>query len=107
MLDLFRKQGDQQQYILRCLCIKEQVSAAPASVYVHSLFAGGLYTDEHGVFGDNQFRFALLSLAACEAPLVLNIGGHRCCRRNLSHSLTPSHTFTKHIGVSGTYDTPI
>ena len=30
------------------------------------------------MFGDNQFRFALLSLAACEAPLVLNIGGHRC-----------------------------
>jgi starch synthase len=43
--------------------------------------AGGLYTDEHGVFGDNQFRFALLSLAACEALLVLNIGGHRCCQK--------------------------
>ena len=44
--------------------------------------AGGLYTDAQGVFGDNQFRFALLSLAACEAPLVLNIGGHRCCFHN-------------------------
>lgn len=41
------------------------------------MLVGGLYTDHNGVFGDNQFRFALLSLAACEAPLVLNIGGHR------------------------------
>ncbi len=39
--------------------------------------AGGLYTDSAGVYGDNQFRFALLSLAACEAPLLLNVGGHR------------------------------
>ncbi|KAK9809081.1 hypothetical protein WJX72_009092 [[Myrmecia] bisecta] len=39
--------------------------------------AGNPYGDEHGVFGDNQFRYALLSLAACEAPLTLNIGGYR------------------------------
>ena len=32
---------------------------------------GGLYGDSHGVYGDNQFRFTLLSHAACEAPLVL------------------------------------
>ena len=38
---------------------------------------GGIYTDDAGPFGDNQFRYALLSLAACEAPLVLNIGGYR------------------------------
>ena len=31
------------------------------------------------MFGDNQFRYVLLSQAACEAPLVLNIGGYRCC----------------------------
>ena len=30
------------------------------------------------MFGDNQFRYALLSLAACEAPLQLHIGGFRC-----------------------------
>ena len=30
------------------------------------------------MFGDNQFRYALLSLAACEAPLQLHIGGYRC-----------------------------
>ena len=30
------------------------------------------------MFGDNQFRYALLSLAACEAPLQLQIGGYRC-----------------------------
>ena len=29
------------------------------------------------MFGDNQFRYALLSLAACEAPLQLHIGGFR------------------------------
>ena len=29
------------------------------------------------MFGDNQFRYALLSLAACEAPLQLQIGGYR------------------------------
>ena len=39
---------------------------------------GNPYGDEHGVFGDNQFRYALLSLAACEAPLQLQIGGYRC-----------------------------
>ena len=30
------------------------------------------------MFGDNQFRYALLSLAACEAPLQLHVGGYRC-----------------------------
>jgi len=43
-----------------------------------SAWPGGIYADTSGTFGDNQFRFALLSLAACEAPLVLNIGGYRC-----------------------------
>ena len=42
------------------------------------LSSGNPYQDENGVFGDNQFRYALLSLAACEAPLQLNIGGFRC-----------------------------
>ena len=32
---------------------------------------GSLYGDVHGTYGDNQFRFALLSLAACEAALIL------------------------------------
>ena len=32
---------------------------------------GGLYGDSYGVYGDNQFRFTLLSHAACEAPLQL------------------------------------
>ena len=40
--------------------------------------AGTPYCDASGAaFGDNQFRFALLSLAACEAPLILPIGGFR------------------------------
>ncbi len=43
-------------------------------------WAGGIYADTSGTFGDNQFRFALLSLAACEAPLVLNIGGYKCAQ---------------------------
>ena len=39
--------------------------------------AGNPYADENGAFGDNQFRYALLSLAACEAPLQLHVGGYR------------------------------
>ncbi|KAK9862858.1 hypothetical protein WJX84_002295 [Apatococcus fuscideae] len=38
---------------------------------------GNPYADEHGAFGDNVFRYSLLSMAACEAPLQLNIGGFR------------------------------
>jgi len=39
--------------------------------------AAGLYWDpkEGKEYGDNLFRFALLSLAALEAPLILNFGG--------------------------------
>jgi starch synthase len=36
---------------------------------------GGLYNDQYGVYGDNQFRFALLSLAGMEAPLNVPIDG--------------------------------
>ncbi|KAF8412108.1 hypothetical protein HHK36_000063 [Tetracentron sinense] len=36
---------------------------------------GSLYGDSGGAFGDNQFRFTLLCHAACEAPLVLPLGG--------------------------------
>jgi len=32
---------------------------------------GGFYADADGAYGDNQFRFSLLCLAALEAPLVL------------------------------------
>jgi len=35
----------------------------------------GLYSDTSGVYGDNQFRFMMLSLAAMEAPLQLEIDG--------------------------------
>lgn len=39
---------------------------------------GGLYGDDHGVYGDNQWRFKLLCQAALEAPLKLPFGddGH-------------------------------
>ncbi|XP_051138174.1 soluble starch synthase 1, chloroplastic/amyloplastic isoform X2 [Andrographis paniculata] len=37
--------------------------------------AGTPYGDSNGTFGDNQFRFTLLCHAACEAPLVLPLGG--------------------------------
>ncbi|KAJ0964969.1 hypothetical protein J5N97_026107 [Dioscorea zingiberensis] len=37
---------------------------------------GSLYGDENGTFGDNQFRYTLLCHAACEAPLVLPLGGY-------------------------------
>ncbi|XP_076935852.1 soluble starch synthase 1, chloroplastic/amyloplastic-like [Bidens hawaiensis] len=36
---------------------------------------GNPYGDTYGAFGDNQFRFTLLSHAACEAPLVIPLGG--------------------------------
>ena len=36
---------------------------------------GNPYGDSLGAFGDNQFRFTLLCHAACEAPLVLPLGG--------------------------------
>lgn len=41
------------------------------------VLVGNPYADESGAFGDNVFRFSLLSMAACEAPLVLPIGGYR------------------------------
>jgi len=37
---------------------------------------GTPYGDQAGAFGDNMFRFTLLSHAACEAPLVLPLGGY-------------------------------
>ncbi|XP_021826350.1 soluble starch synthase 1, chloroplastic/amyloplastic [Prunus avium] len=37
---------------------------------------GNPYGDSFGAFGDNQFRFTLLCHAACEAPLVLPLGGY-------------------------------
>lgn len=37
---------------------------------------GTPYGDTRGAFGDNQFRFTLLCHAACEAPLVLALGGY-------------------------------
>nr|AAN37578.1 soluble starch synthase I [Colocasia esculenta] len=36
---------------------------------------GNPYGDVYGAYGDNQFRFTLLCHAACEAPLVLPLGG--------------------------------
>merc|ERR1719399_2046622 len=41
----------------------------------HSYRRDGLYADSSGEYKDNLFRFALLSLAACEAPLVLKLQG--------------------------------
>lgn len=38
------------------------------------LRAGTPYGDENGTFGDNQFRFTLLQMAALEAPLVVPVG---------------------------------
>ncbi|KAL1309661.1 hypothetical protein HN51_052354 [Arachis hypogaea] len=38
--------------------------------------AGSPYGDMYGTFGDNQFRYTLLCHAACEAPLVLPLGGY-------------------------------
>ncbi|KAK9145575.1 hypothetical protein Sjap_005478 [Stephania japonica] len=37
--------------------------------------SGSPYGNSVGAYGDNQFRFTLLCHAACEAPLVLPLGG--------------------------------
>ncbi|KAG0499182.1 hypothetical protein HPP92_003873 [Vanilla planifolia] len=37
---------------------------------------GNPYGDINGSFGDNQFRFTILCHAACEAPLLLPLGGY-------------------------------
>ncbi|KAL5989388.1 Pentafunctional AROM polypeptide [Asimina triloba] len=37
---------------------------------------GNPYGDIYGAFGDNQYRFTLLCHAACEAPLLLPLGGY-------------------------------
>jgi len=37
---------------------------------------GGPYGNAYGAFGDNLFRFSLLSLVACEVPLQLELGGY-------------------------------
>ncbi|KAG2432682.1 hypothetical protein HYH02_006667 [Chlamydomonas schloesseri] len=34
---------------------------------------GGIYSDTNGVYGDNQFRYSLLCLAALEAPFFLEL----------------------------------
>ena len=34
---------------------------------------GGMYGDDNGVYGDNQWRFKLLCQAALEAPLALEL----------------------------------
>lgn len=36
---------------------------------------GNPYGDHNGAFGDNLFRYTILNHAACEAPLVLPLGG--------------------------------
>lgn len=40
------------------------------------LSIGNPYGDTRGPFGDNQFRYTLLSLAACEAPLRVPLNGY-------------------------------
>ena len=65
---------------------------------MHSSDAGNPYQDENGVFGDNQFRYALLSLAACEAPLQLNIGGFRYIQ---ALSVETMHAFFDLLWKSG------
>lgn len=37
---------------------------------------GNPYGNEYGAFGDNLFRYCLLSLVACEVPLQLELGGY-------------------------------
>uniref|UniRef100_A0A804I7X0 Starch synthase catalytic domain-containing protein n=1 Tax=Musa acuminata subsp. malaccensis TaxID=214687 RepID=A0A804I7X0_MUSAM len=45
--------------------------------------AGNPYGDSNGAFGDNQFRFTILCYAACEAPLVLPLGGYTYGEKSL------------------------
>ena len=43
---------------------------------------GGFYADDAGAYGDNHFRFALLALAALEAPLVVDFSPARAPSRD-------------------------
>ncbi|KAK8968109.1 hypothetical protein KSP40_PGU014736 [Platanthera guangdongensis] len=62
---------------------------------------GNPYGDENGAFGDNQFRFTLLCHAACEAPLVLPLGGYTYGQNCLflvndwHAGLVPMYVFTR------------
>lgn len=62
--------------------------------------AGNPYGDQHGVFGDNQFRYALLSMAACEAPLQLPIGGYRCASSHVTCLPWPSASALCHLHMA-------
>jgi len=42
----------------------------------HCFERSGIYADESGAYEDNQMRFTLLSLACCEAPLVVPLPSH-------------------------------
>jgi hypothetical protein len=48
---------------------------------------GGMYGDENGVYGDNQWRFKLLCQAALEAPLNLALPEEHSSRPNLMGDL--------------------
>ena len=60
-----------------CVCLPTKTQAEACQDNELIAVAGNPYQDSNGVFGDNQLRYALLSLAACEAPLQLHVGGYR------------------------------
>eukprot|EP00898_Chlorokybus_atmophyticus_P005620 jgi/Chlat1/6059/Chrsp4S06337 len=62
--------------------------------------AGNPYGDSRGAFGDNQFRFTLLSLAAAEAPLQLKLGGYTYGERVVFMGVEAAVTF-KNLGLPG------
>jgi starch synthase len=56
---------------------------------------GGFYADANGAYGDNQFRFSLLCLAALEAPLVLPLVDKAGSNDKGSSSSSSSSSSTK------------
>mmetsp|Transcript_104555 Transcript_104555/g.312262 ORF Transcript_104555/g.312262 Transcript_104555/m.312262 type:complete len:765 (-) Transcript_104555:50-2344(-) len=72
---------DGQQHEVRYFHQRQEFGAGKGCDYIfvdhHSFRRAGVYGDpvRGGEYEDNLFRFALLSVAAAEAPLVLELGG--------------------------------
>mmetsp|Transcript_6404 Transcript_6404/g.10959 ORF Transcript_6404/g.10959 Transcript_6404/m.10959 type:complete len:593 (+) Transcript_6404:123-1901(+) len=64
---------------------------------------GGLYGDTFGTYGDNQFRFTLLTLAALEAPLVLPLGERGLYGQDVTFFANDWHTALVPVYVAAKY----
>lgn len=58
---------------------------------------GGIYGDENGEYGDNQWRFCLLSHAALEAPLLLQLPTNAAAVDGGGAVPTPTSTYGEDV----------